>query len=298
MKKKIILTTIVSLFLAAAINAQTAKSNFTGDWELDTVKSTLPETMKVDSMKLKDSQTDKELTVESVTKRAKAEVRGGTKGSGGGGAQTVSYNLEGKDTTVDIGSGVMAGKETRKAVATADGKLNLTVTRKFDNEMVGVTVKTNEIWELLDEGTTLKVTRYMETPRGAVNAEMFFTGKALKSTLQGDTNLVRTSNESPAGNGTGNVPRKISGGVLNGKAISLPLPPYPAAAKAVRATGTVNVQVTINEQGDVISASAVSGHPLLRQAAEQAAREARFAPTMLQGVPVSVTGVLVYNFVP
>ena len=50
MKKKIILTTIVSLFLTAAISAQTVKSNFAGDWELDTVKSTLPETMQVDSM--------------------------------------------------------------------------------------------------------------------------------------------------------------------------------------------------------------------------------------------------------
>lgn len=94
------------------------------------------------------------------------------------------------------------------------------------------------------------------------------------------------------------APKKISGGVLNGKATSLPKPPYPAAARAVRASGAVNVQVTINESGSVVSASAVSGHPLLRQAAEQAARGARFAPTLLSGQPVSVTGVIVYNFVP
>jgi len=94
------------------------------------------------------------------------------------------------------------------------------------------------------------------------------------------------------------VPKKISGGVLNGKATSLPKPPYPAAARAVRASGAVNVQVTISESGSVVSASAVSGHPLLRQAAEQAARSARFAPTLLSGQAVSVTGVIVYNFVP
>lgn len=94
------------------------------------------------------------------------------------------------------------------------------------------------------------------------------------------------------------VPKKISGGVLNGKATSLPKPPYPPAARAVRASGAVNVQVTINESGSVVSASAVSGHPLLKQAAEQAARQARFAPTLLSGQPVSVTGVIVYNFVP
>jgi protein TonB len=93
------------------------------------------------------------------------------------------------------------------------------------------------------------------------------------------------------------APKKISGGVLNGKATSLPKPPYPAAARAVRASGAVNVQVTIDESGSVVSASAVSGHPLLKQAAVAAARQARFAPTTLSGQAVSVTGVIVYNFI-
>ncbi len=96
---------------------------------------------------------------------------------------------------------------------------------------------------------------------------------------------------------TPNTPKLISGGVLNGKAKSLPKPAYPAAARAVNASGAVNVQVTIDENGDVISATAVSGHPLLRQASEQAALASKFAPTLLQGQPVRVTGVIVYNFV-
>lgn len=94
------------------------------------------------------------------------------------------------------------------------------------------------------------------------------------------------------------VPKIVSGGVVNGKATNLVKPPYPAAARAVRASGAVNVQVTIDEGGSVISASAVSGHPLLRAAAVQAARSSRFSPTMLSGQPVKVTGVIVYNFVP
>jgi len=95
------------------------------------------------------------------------------------------------------------------------------------------------------------------------------------------------------------TPRRapISGGVLNGKAISLPKPPYPAIAKAARASGTVTVQVTIDESGKVISARAVGGHPLLQQAAVQAAYGARFSPTQLSGQPVKVTGVITYNFV-
>ncbi|HVQ57009.1 MAG TPA: TonB family protein [Pyrinomonadaceae bacterium] len=93
------------------------------------------------------------------------------------------------------------------------------------------------------------------------------------------------------------VPKQISGGVLNGKAISLPKPPYPPAAKAVRAGGSVSVQVLIDENGSVVSASAVSGHPLLRAAAAAAARGARFSPTKLSGQPVKVSGVITYNFV-
>ncbi len=93
------------------------------------------------------------------------------------------------------------------------------------------------------------------------------------------------------------VPKQISGGVLNGKATSLPKPPYPPAARAVRADGPVTVQVLISESGSVISATAVSGHPLLRAAAAQAARGARFSPTMLSGQPVKVSGVITYNFV-
>ncbi len=94
------------------------------------------------------------------------------------------------------------------------------------------------------------------------------------------------------------VPKMVSQGVLNGKATSLPKPAYPAAAKAVRAGGAVSVQVVISEGGSVISASAVSGHPLLRAAAESAARGARFSPTLLSGQPVKVSGVITYNFVP
>ncbi len=89
----------------------------------------------------------------------------------------------------------------------------------------------------------------------------------------------------------------VSGGVVNGKATSLPRPPYPAAAKAVRAAGTVSVQVLIDEDGNVISAEATSGHPLLRAAAEQAARGAKFSPTLFSGQRVKVSGVVVYNFV-
>jgi periplasmic protein TonB len=89
----------------------------------------------------------------------------------------------------------------------------------------------------------------------------------------------------------------ISGGVLNGKAISLPKPAYPPIARAAHASGTVVVQVVIDENGAVISAKPLSGHPLLQAVAVGAARQARFSPTKLSGQPVKVTGVIQYNFV-
>lgn len=89
----------------------------------------------------------------------------------------------------------------------------------------------------------------------------------------------------------------ISGGVLNGKAVRLVQPPYPAIARSAHASGQVRVQITIDENGNVVSAAAVSGHPLLQGAAVAAARQSKFTPTKLSGMPVKVTGVIIYNFV-
>ena len=89
----------------------------------------------------------------------------------------------------------------------------------------------------------------------------------------------------------------ISGGVLNGKAVRLVQPPYPAIARSAHAAGQVRVQITIDENGNVVSAAAVSGHPLLQGAAVSAARQSKFTPTKLSGMPVKVTGVIIYNFV-
>lgn len=117
--------------------------------------------------------------------------------------------------------------------------------------------------------------------------------------------VIDAAADSVTGNATGPPPPTttrrripISGGVLNGKAISKPQPVYPAIAKAAKAGGTVVVQVLIDEDGKVTEAHAISGHSLLRKAAEEAARNARFSPTQLSGQPVKVTGVITYNFDP
>src|SRR6266568_2761097 len=89
----------------------------------------------------------------------------------------------------------------------------------------------------------------------------------------------------------------ISGGVLNGKALHLVQPAYPQIARQAHASGMVVVPVLIDENGNVVAAHAVSGHPLLQAVAVAAARASRFSPTKLSGQPVKVNGVIQYNFV-
>jgi len=92
------------------------------------------------------------------------------------------------------------------------------------------------------------------------------------------------------------TPKLIHRSILNGEAIELPKPPYPNLAKQIGMQGVVSVQVLLNEAGKVVSAKAVSGHPTLTQAAVNAAYQARFSPTLLNGQPVKVSGVITYNF--
>jgi TonB family protein len=89
----------------------------------------------------------------------------------------------------------------------------------------------------------------------------------------------------------------IHGGVLNGKALSLPKPRYPAEARQANAQGTVEVSVLISETGSVLSACAANNaHPALMENSEISAYNSKFSPTTLQGSPVKVSGRITYNF--
>lgn len=108
--------------------------------------------------------------------------------------------------------------------------------------------------------------------------------------------VVNLDSEPPPTPGPRPILKPISGGVLNGTAISLPSPAYPEAAKRSRTQGIVSVDVVLDEAGKVISANASSGPAMLREAAVQAALKARFSPTKLSGQPVKVSGVINYKF--
>ncbi len=93
-----------------------------------------------------------------------------------------------------------------------------------------------------------------------------------------------------------NGPIVVSSGVITGRSLKLPEPAYPAVAKSAGVEGIVGVEVVIDEQGKVIEAKAISGHPLLRDEAVKAARLALFTPVSLQGTPVKFTGVINFTF--
>jgi TonB family protein len=78
---------------------------------------------------------------------------------------------------------------------------------------------------------------------------------------------------------------------------SYPKPSYPPLARAAKASGTVKVQVIIDEEGHDIAAQAIEGHPLLYASSVAAAKSARFSPNKYKGQPAKVIGVLQYNFI-
>jgi protein TonB len=126
------------------------------------------------------------------------------------------------------------------------------------------------------------------TPAGP--GSPFGTGQALPPRQQVEIEEPPPAPEPPR------PPKIQSLGVITGKASSLPQPAYPPIARQLGIQGRVSVQVLIDEQGRVISATAMDGHPMLAGAAQRAALQARFSPTTLSRVPVKVSGVITYDF--
>jgi TonB family protein len=144
--------------------------------------------------------------------------------------------------------------------------------------------------------TTATFTAPTPAPTLTPAPEVAATGPAVKTTPTPAPSPTPSEVSRPGANEAARQKGPISGGVLNSKAVSLPKPDYPTAAKSVGAQGRVVVELTIDEAGKVVKARAVSGHPLLQKAAVAAALQARFSPTMLSGEPVSITGTISYTF--
>jgi protein TonB len=138
--------------------------------------------------------------------------------------------------------------------------------------------------------------------RGLVNADPPAPASSSRGVTggTGNTPVVNMADPPPppAPNPQPAVPKllRVSPNVLVSKALSLPKPVYPMLARQIGLQGAVTVQVFIDETGKVISAKALSGHPILVPEAQKAAMQARFSPTLLGEQAVKVSGIITYNF--
>jgi TonB family protein len=84
--------------------------------------------------------------------------------------------------------------------------------------------------------------------------------------------------------------------VTRGRATNRAVPEYPQAAKQLGIQGIVIVEILIDETGNVAKTEALCGADLISAAALEAARKWKFKPTLLDGEPVKVTGVITFKF--
>jgi TonB family protein len=141
---------------------------------------------------------------------------------------------------------------------------------------------------VFDNGTTLHVrmrVTYKDYEQGHVDIRITDAddGGVVDDATKGPTTTPLTKNE-------------IRNAALNAKAVELPKPVYPEAAKSAGIHGTVKVSVTVDERGNVSDAEAIEGPKELREAAVEAAKRARFEPTRVHGAPIKIDGVLTYEF--
>jgi TonB family protein len=92
--------------------------------------------------------------------------------------------------------------------------------------------------------------------------------------------------------------KMISKGIINDRALFLVEPEYPESAKSLKLSGKVLIEVIIDEAGYVIEAKAIKGHPILRKASLEAAKDSKFAPFFIDKTPVKAKGIIVYVFSP
>jgi len=144
---------------------------------------------------------------------------------------------------------------------------------------------------IFENGTDLRIrmqVKYTDFKVGRGKVTITEVGEANPESVKPQTNQSSPEGQRPVG--------PIEGGILNSKAIELPAPIYPAEAKKLHASGQVQVKVLVDETGRVMNADAVFGPQSLWLAAINAARKARFAPMLIEGTAVKVSGILTYDF--
>ena len=205
------------------------------------------------------------------------------------------------------------GRSYKLTIGDLSGSVHAFATRKRFYAIVSLNTKKDEELDEKFLSSFVLPERQIEQPKvdTSGNSEQVLKAEEANAQKANQTNQTEGDpNQQPAGtenkaeaaaaNAANNQqpnqgPKKapIAGGMLNSKAIYMPAPEVPSGD----ASGVVLVSVLVDEQGTVVDARAVSGPAHLHAAAVNAARLARFSPTLLMGEPVKVSGTLSYNFV-
>src|SRR6185369_2294160 len=168
-----------ALVIALAVHAA-APANFGGTWTLDKSKSQgLNQRLQnAESVSWVITQTDKDITIDEKVTGGNPPAGGAPGGGGGGGGRGMggfggprTFNLDGSETSADMGR----GKVARKATLSSDGKtLELSSKATFQGPECYVKSTTTEKLQLSADNKTLTVTRHSESPRGPQDSTLVF----------------------------------------------------------------------------------------------------------------------------
>ena len=189
MKRNFIFAALIATFaMAVSVSASGQTPNFSGTWTLDIAQSKLGERNNIESQTLTVWQNEKDIKVSTTTKRmappAGAPAGGPPPGGGGGrmggggmgGDISVTYTLDGAETTVEMDSPM--GKMPVKYMAKIDGgKLKLGSSRTMNGPNGEMKVSSKETWTISVDGTTLNVESESTGMRGTTTTSKVFKKK-------------------------------------------------------------------------------------------------------------------------
>lgn len=185
MTTNLLVTAALIIFaMVSSICAQDKVTNFGGTWNLDVAKSKLDERARIESQTLTVTQTDKDIKVETATKRVpmpdgyQGGPAGGMARGGGmmGGDAPTTYTLDGKETKTEV-QGPMGSMPVSLKAKFDGGKLTLTRSSTMSGPMGEMTMTTKEVWELSADGKTLTINTERNSPRGTDTTTRVFSKK-------------------------------------------------------------------------------------------------------------------------
>src|SRR6267142_5212910 len=174
MRKILFAGGLIAALMFTLVVSAAAPANFAGTWSLDKNKSqNLGRLQNAESVIWTITQTDKQITIDQKIKAGEmaAGGPGGGRGPGGGMGGPRSYNLDGSESTFEMGQ----SKGTRKAIWSNDGKtLELTTRSSFTTPDGERTMTSTDKLELSADGKLLTVNQHREGGRGPQDATLVF----------------------------------------------------------------------------------------------------------------------------